>query len=196
MTYTLPGVAFVATCWMPAGMTFSFFIGSLMSGGQAILFRNAAFRNFVGIVPLPEQAKDSSNSKVPSKDEPESPFQSRVVIAPKGTYRQTATYESPRPTGSKANIYGTNPTPKDEGLLGGLKQRMRDNLATAKKEFEATAKRGQEMVHGTTEEGRRMKLARKKAAAFETKRREEEKMAWMEENERRRQERLAKRQDK
>lgn len=49
--------------WWPAGLQLVFFISAMISSVQATLFRNAWFRNLVGIQPLPSPASPKPQSR-------------------------------------------------------------------------------------------------------------------------------------
>ena len=49
--------------WWPGGLQLTFFISAMISSVQAALFRNAWFRNLVGIQPLPSPAAPKPQSR-------------------------------------------------------------------------------------------------------------------------------------
>lgn len=53
-TYAIPTFSGVVMMSWPGGLQLTFFIAAFLSNVQAVVFRNASFRNWVGIQPLPK----------------------------------------------------------------------------------------------------------------------------------------------
>lgn len=189
MSYGFPALSLVATAWLPAGLQLSFLVSGLASAAQATVFRNAAFRSFAGMTPMPK----ISTNPFDKSPEPESPYQPRVVVAPKGSYRATPAYQAPRSAGAKPNVYGTDLEPNKGGIFGGLKK----GVEGMRKGLQENLKQAQEKMGaaggGTNKDGKRSKQDIQRAAAYEKKRSEEEKLALQERDEKRRAERMARR---
>lgn len=58
--YALPTFTGLFMMSWPGGLQLTFFIGAFLSNVQAVVFRNASFRNWVGIQPLPKPAAPKS----------------------------------------------------------------------------------------------------------------------------------------
>lgn len=191
MSYGFPAVTFLITSWMPAGLQFSFFVSGLMSAGQATAFRSKSIRSFLRITPMPAKTTNPFDAK--PEDAP-SDYQPRVVVAKKDSYRPT--YEAPRSTSSKPDIYGTGLSSEAEnkGLLSGLKKKVGGSIESTRKSMVNNIQEASKQLPGYTAPGTKSKQELKKLAAYEKKRREEEQQALLERDQIRRQERLMKQQ--
>lgn len=75
--------------WWPAGLQLTFFISAMISGAQATLFRNAWFRNLVGIQPLaaPSAPKPQSRTHTVTSNRYQAPSSGpSTPSTPKGVF--------------------------------------------------------------------------------------------------------------
>lgn len=140
----MPLLTLVFTYWLPAGLQLSFLLSGILSAAQATLFRNAAFRNKMGMAQLPTPVDPFAKPAEVSR------FREDILTAE----QMKAQYEAP----------------KAEGVLGGLKDQIADIRQSASK----SVKEMKEYTGQERKDGKRTKQEIKKAEEYEAKRAKEE----------------------
>lgn len=107
MSYGLPAVSILATFWLPAGVQVSFLVTGLWSAFQVTIFRNAAFRSFCNIAPLPSPPQAAA-----SKDK--SPYRADILTAQQLRERS----EAPAKKGVRAVVVEKVEEVKDSARQG------------------------------------------------------------------------------
>lgn len=112
LAYGFPILSILFTFWLPAGVQLSFFVTGLWSAAQVTLFKNPAFRSFLGMTQMPPPVKE-----VNLKDA--SPYRADIVTVQQMKQRQAA------PT-TKGIFAALNET------VEGAKKSAREGMKTAR----------------------------------------------------------------
>lgn len=86
--YGLPALTLVFTSWLPAGVQLSFFVSGVLSCIQAFTFRNAKFRRYFNMTPLPIATPKPSGG-------PPSPYKGTIRLASNANTTSPPTYSAP-----------------------------------------------------------------------------------------------------
>jgi YidC/Oxa1 family membrane protein insertase len=189
MSYLLPAVTVAFTWALPAGLQLSFLISGVLSFVQSTLFQKPAFREAVGMFPLPPK---------PTPGVPVSPYNSTIRLA-KSEYRaDDLNYQAPRgssPTDSTLPGVRLDSEPQEKKtLLGGAVKDVKSTFESIKKSATDTKKSAEEWMGAKRgADGKRTKQELAAADAYEKKRSAEEaKKRWEDEQRRRIQRKMRK----
>jgi YidC/Oxa1 family membrane protein insertase len=150
ISYFLPAVSLAFTWWLPASVQLSFFITGVTGFLQAQLFRNASFRRYFNITPMPTRPSTLDAFA-------ESPSASATSKTSTG-----GIYEPPREAPAKTTF------------LSGLTREVKSGVKAVQTSARKTMKSAKELAGQDAPEGKRSKNQLKKAADYEKKRRAEE----------------------
>ncbi len=148
MLYILPFVSAFIGIWWPAALQLSFFTASLLSLGQATLFRNAGFRKLMKMAPLPKLTNPVSGA----------------TTAYSGTLTRAGAIAAPVPTNASPSSLLSRPG----NMIRGAVTDMRNVRTEAMKSLNSLT--GAE----PTAPGKRSKAEKRRADAYEERRSREE----------------------
>ncbi|CZS90190.1 hypothetical protein WAI453_004293 [Rhynchosporium graminicola] len=177
MIWGMPLLSFLCTFWLPAAVQISFLVSTILSFGQATLFRKDWFRERFNMYPLPNHIlKRTTPTKTIAAVEKPSPYRSDIRLSPRpptnpvlSSGQLSSRFQSPvsvqKTFGGEAFLEGEAEENRKKGIVGGLTSEVKDTFQGVM----GKAKEG--MKRRNEDSASKQKMT--EYAAYEAKRREE-----------------------
>jgi YidC/Oxa1 family membrane protein insertase len=182
LSVAFPAMSLVCTAFMPAGLQLSFFVSSMLSAGQALLFKWPAFRTYWNMYPLPASQPDNpSPTPYPGTMRIRAPVLTTAELDRAYQSGRTSATETAEFQAGKQALHDVKPPGKESGVA----RLVPDFVKEATKDISGAVTAAKDMV-GQGKDGlaqRQAKYDRKTADAYELKRQREIREARLEREE-------------